>query len=598
MPIVYTVRSHDPRTHRIAFRLDLPPAEEGATELLLPTWTLGSYEIRESAREVRELSAREAGSGPALPVERIAKNRWKIPGTRGKAVEADYEVYAHDLLDDGLDADATHLFLNAARCFPCVEGHRDEPVEVVLHLPTGWGAFAELPRVGEHPPRFRAADYDELVDSPIDCGTPLEILFRPKGIPHRLLLCSGPGNFDAHRLEEDLPRIVEATIDYFGDSPLTGYTFFTHLSERKRSGLEHRSSTSLIANRLMFRPRSAYEEFLLLCSHEYFHLYNVKRIHPKVLERPDLTREVYTRLLWLMEGTTDYVATLLLRYAGLDSPARTREKLATALRTYRQIPGRLVRSLEEASLVSWVDLYKPYEETRNQSVSYYTKGALVSWCLDLELLHRTDAERSLQSVMRLLWKEYGKTGRGIEEGEAQSIVERASGLELGEFFDRYVRGTVEVDFAAFARLAGLSCEPVAPKEEPDKPLPGYLGIEFSENPAELHVLRVIDGTPARRAGVTPGDELVAIDGIRLSPSELSEAMARIPPGTTAELTLFRRRVLTSVTLTTASPPPEKYRIEPLESAGPLERKVYEAWLHAPWEGPKPAPAGASAPTRS
>ncbi|MCI4363626.1 MAG: PDZ domain-containing protein [Thermoplasmata archaeon] len=597
MPIVYTVRSHDPRTHRIAFRIDLPASPEESAELVLPTWSPGTYEIRESAREVRDLTARESPGGPSLVVDRTEKNRWRIVGTKGKEVEVDYEVYAHDLLDDGLDADAVHLFLNAPRCFPCLEGHRDDPVEVVLHLPAGWSAFAELPRVGEHPPRFRAADYDELVDSPIDCGLPVEVQFRPKGIPHRMLLCSGPGNFDAHRLEEDLPRLVEATIDYFGDSPLKGFTFFTHLSDRRRSGLEHRASTSLIANRQMFRPRSAYEEFLLLCSHEYFHVYNVKRIHPKVLERPDLTRETYTRLLWLMEGTTDYVATLLLRYAGLDTASRTREKIATHVRNYRQGPGRLVRSLEEASLVCWIDLYRPYEESRNQSVSYYTKGTLVSWCLDLEILHRTGTERSLQTVLRHLWTEYGKTGRGIEEEEAQAIFERATGLDLGSFFDRYIRGTQEVDFAAFARLAGLSCEPVAPKEEPEKPIPGYLGVEFAPERGELRIREVLDGTPARKAGISPDDEIVAIDGIRVNASGFGDALARLPPGSATEITLFRRRVLTSVRLTTASPPPEKYRIEPLEVAGPLERKVYEAWLRSPWEPSKPGAPNGSGLTR-
>ncbi|MCI4335031.1 MAG: PDZ domain-containing protein [Thermoplasmata archaeon] len=588
MGIVYHVLSHQAETHRVSFRIDLAASDTGVTELVLPTWAPGSYEIRESAREVRELHARTGAHGASLPVERVAKNRWRVAAPAGTSLEVGYEVYGHDLLDDGLEADAQHLYLNAARCFPCVEGRREEPVELVLHLPPAWRAYAELPQVGEHPVRFRATDYDELLDTPIDCGSPLLIEFRPRGIRHRLLLCGGPGNFDAHRIEQDLSQLVEATIAYIGESPLQSYTFFTHLSDGRRSGLEHRASTSLIVNRLMFQPRDSYEEFLLLCAHEYFHLYNVKRIQPAVLQKPPLDRECYTRLLWLMEGSTDYVGWMLLRHAGLEPPARTREKLAARVRTYHLVPGRLVKSLEEASLTSWIDLYHPYEESRNQSVSYYLKGGLVSWCLDLEILSRTETRSSFQSVMRHLWTEYGKTGRGIPEEAAPAIFERATGLDLRELFDRLVRGTEEVDFTRFARLAGLTCEPAPRPEAVDKPLPGYLGVEVALERGEVRVREVLDGTPARRAGITPGDELVAIDGMRVTAATFHERMTRIPPGTATELTLFRRGAIQSVALTAGTPPPEKYRIEPVAEATPLERKVYEAWMKAPWEPPRPA----------
>jgi predicted metalloprotease with PDZ domain len=591
--ILYTVVGHDAETHRVSLRIELPASPGGHTELVLPTWVPGAYEVRESSREVGPMTAKRSSGGAALDVERVSKNRWRVAAPAGEPLELEYTVYARELLDDGIEANAEHLFLSAARCFPCVEGRRKEPVELLVHLAPGTTAHAELPRVSEHPVRFRAADYDELLDTPVDIGHPRVIEFRPHGIPHRMLICGEPGNFDAHRIEQDLERIVSATIAYFEGSPLTSYTFFTHLADQRRSGLEHRASTSLIANRLMFQPREAYEEFLLLCAHEYFHLYNVKRIKPRVLIDPPLDTEVYSRLLWLMEGTTDYVAAMLLRRAGLEPPARTREKMAERVCAYRQIPGRLVRSLEEASRLSWVDLYRPYEESRNQSVSYYTKGCLVSWCFDLEILSRSGGRASLQTVMRHLWKEYGQTGRGIGEEELPAIFRTATGLDLEELFERYVRGTGEIDFARTAHLAGLGCEPVPRPESVDKPVPGYLGAEVALERGEVRVRVVLDGTPGRRAGLTPGDEIVAFDGIRVTAADYTDRLTRLPPGTDVELTLFRRGVLRRLTVTMGTPPPEKYRIEPLPEASPLEKQVYEAWLGAPWEPPKsPVPATA------
>jgi predicted metalloprotease with PDZ domain len=555
---------------------------------VLPVWAPGAYEIRESAREVREVSATLEGSQDPVPVLRTAKNRWRLAPASGGTIDVRYTMYARDLADDGADADATHLYLNATRCFPYVEGREREPIEVELHLPAGWKAFAELPRVSEEPPRFRARDYEELVDTPFDAGTPIEIDWSSRNVPHHFLLCGGTGNFDVSRLREDLPKVVEAAMAYIGDTPLSSYTFFTHLHNGLRAGLEHKASTSLLANRSMFRPEKSYGEFLLLCAHEYFHLYNVKRIRPAVLGPFDFTRENYTRLLWLMEGTTDYVALLLLRYGGLDLPSKTLEKLAQRIRTYSLIPGRLVKSLEEASFTSWVELYKPYEESTNQAVSYYLKGLLVSWCLDLEIRHRTGGDRSLETVFRLLWSEYGKVGRGIAEGEAQPIFERATGVPLGPFFDRYIRGTEEIDFLPFARYAGLSLAP-APREDPDKPVPGYLGAELTTDRGELRVRSVLDCSPARLAGISPEDEIVAIDGIRVTPTQFADTLGSFPPGTRADVLLFRRGSALTVPVTFGTPPPEKWNFTPVDNPTELERRIYEGWLRKPWE-PKAPPA--------
>ncbi len=369
-------------------------------------------------------------------------------------LQVQYTVYGHQMVTEAFDLTSDHLFLNAALCLPFVDGHLQEPVEVELHLPPDWKVVTELEEVSSRPPTYRAQTYDELVDSPLDAGHPLVLTIRPHGIPHRISICGEGGNYEAHRLEEDLAKVVDASVRLVGESPLHSYTFFVHLSDVPDGGLEHASSNSAVVLRNSFAPLERYQRFLSLQSHEYFHLWNVKRIRPKALGPFDYTREVNTGQLWWMEGTTDYFSDLILRRAGLYTPAKYLEEAAKIAKVVVSTPGRNALSLEELSRIAWVDLYQPFEESPNQSVSYYGKGYLVSLCLDLEIRHRTEARASLESVVRLLWTEYGKPGRGLEEGELQAVAERATGLDLSEFFDRYIRGTTEVDARALCTVRG------------------------------------------------------------------------------------------------------------------------------------------------
>ncbi len=589
-----TLVSFDPNTHRGKFSLEIRGITGPTVDLVMPVWAPGAYEIRESAREIRELTAVRAGSETEVPVERVEKNRFRLRTEGVDHLLVRYTVYGHEATDDGFDVTEDHLFLNATRTIPWVDGREREPIDLVLWLPEGWNAYAELPRREERPVRFRARSYEELVDTPVDCGRPVELLLRPGGIPHRLLLCGGPGNYEIHRLEEDVGRMVEAHLRYFGGSPLASYTFFVHLTDRRDGGLEHLASTAVVVERNSFRPAEEYERFLGLLSHEYFHLYNVKRIRPKALGPFDFTRENYTRLLWWMEGTTDYVSLLLLRRAGLLTLRRYREKLAELGARLLTIPGRAVTSLEEASRNAWIDLYRPYEETRNQSVSYYLKGHLVSACLDLEIRHRTENARSLDTVFSELWAEFRRTGAGIDDEAFWGRIERAAGTELGEFYRDYIRGTRELDLDQFVRHAGLSFGPVPrPSSGPESALPGYLGIEFANEGGRVRVKEVLDGGPGRRAGLAPGDEIVALDGARVLHDGFADALKRFPPGSSLTIDLFRRGLLRRLAVTTGTPPAAKYALTPVATPTDREKEIHASWLGSPWT---PAPVAPTPPS--
>jgi predicted metalloprotease with PDZ domain len=587
--IRYRIDATASEGHRARFAVELEGVETPTVDLVLPSWVPGSYHLVNYVRGFRDVSARAAGGSGSVPVQRVGSDRWRLTTAGIHALSVQYTVYGHQMVTEGFDFTSDHLFLNAALALPFVDGHLQDPIEVELHLPPDWRVVTELEEVSARPPTYRARNYDELVDSPIDAGHPLVLMIRPMGIPHRISICGEGGNYEGHRLEEDLGKIVESSVRLVGESPLRSYTFFVHLNDVPDGGLEHATSNSAVVQRDVFAPLERYQRFLGLQSHEYFHLWNVKRIRPKSLGPFDYTQEVYTGQLWWMEGTTDYFSDLILRRADLLTPARYLEEAAKIAKRVLSMPGRNSLSLEELSRIAWVDLYQPFEETPNQSVSYYDKGYVASLCLDLEIRHRTETQASLETVVRRMWTEYGKPDRGLEEGEIQAVAERATGLDLSEFFDRYIRGTVELDVESFARYAGLTFGPRPKPPDDDSPEAGYLGIRFDDAGGFVRVTHVLLDTPGHRAGLSPGDEIVAINNNKMSFPKFGKELEAYPPGTPVDVAVFRRGYLRHLQLTTGKTPPEKYRFVAAEPASDRARKVHESWLGVPWVAPKHDP---------
>lgn len=584
MDIHYTVRADGPPDHRGRCSIDLEGVSEATLDLVVPSWVPGSYLIVNYSRGFRDLVARRGPDGAPLPVERVEKARWRIRTEGASRVHVGYSVYGHRLVTEGFDLTPEHLFLNAALCLPYVDGHLSEPASVTLDTPADWKVITELEEVDARSRRYRAPNYDTLVDSPIDVGRPVVLTVRPGGIPHRICLCGPGGNYDAQALATDVTKLVDATMHLVGDSPLSSYTFFLHLTDVPDGGLEHATSNSCVINRSAFRPEPTYRRLLSYLAHEYLHLYNVKRIRPKALGPFDYTRENYTRLLWWMEGTTDYFTYLILRRAELLSPKQYFEQRAELVKNYLETPGRNRISLEESSLLSWTDLHQPFEETPNQSVSYYLKGDLVSMCLDLEIRHRTETRASLENVLRLLWNDYGKVGVGLGEDELLPVANRATGLDLTSFFDRYVRGTEEVDLPAYARYAGLVLAPKAKRpDELEEPEPGDLGVTVEDSGGLARVKYSFAGRPGQAAGLAPGDEVIAVNGAKVMYANFDKTLEKFPAGTPVELTVFRRGYLDKVSLITGRIPPWKYAFTPMEEPTALARKVYESWVGTKWE---------------
>jgi predicted metalloprotease with PDZ domain len=574
-------------------------------------WTPGSYLVREHQRHVDGLWARDE-RGRKLDVRKSDKHTWRVACGGSARVHVGYRLGCFELTVRTNHVDATHGFVNPAAAFAFVVGRENEPCDVKLDLPPEWRAWVALP---EHDGVVRAADYDELADSPFELG-PLSThavhAFTAQGVPHELVVW-GRGDFDARKAIPDFVKIIDAEAALFGGLPYSEkYLFILHLNDKSRGGLEHRRSCALIATRFTFSQRLAYEDFLQLVAHEFFHLWNVKRLRPAAFTPYDWSRENHTALLWAMEGLTSTYEVVALRRAGLISAERFLEIWAERITQLLRTPGRLRTPLAEASFDAWIKHYRPDESTANTTVSYYLKGSIVGFLLDLELRKRTGGLRSLDDVMRLLYERHGRAPGLPEDGVERVALEllepgQAQGLRV--FFEAALRRTDELDVAGALEAVGLKPLLHAAEGDSDKgsveadpadaptgeSARAWLGANLRERSGALEVNSVIDGSPAQRAGLAAGDEIVALDGLR---SELKQRLARAPAQQPLRLSVFRLDELVEVQVALAPAPRDTLTIVPDPEATPAQRTLRQRWLGEDWPASDAEGGAAAADARA
>ncbi|MCX7789049.1 MAG: PDZ domain-containing protein [Chloroflexaceae bacterium] len=572
--ITYTISMPAPHTHLFHVTIEVDRLDRAFVDLILPSWTPGSYMIREYARHVQGFGAFAAVTDAPLPWRKIAKDAWRVETGGAERVQVRYQVYANDLTVRTSHLDGAHGYFNGASVFMFVPGREAEPLRLRVAAPPGWQVTTGLDPA-DRPNEFLAADYDELVDCPVECGAHRLLAFEVDDVPHRIAIW-GCGNEDEARLIADTRRIVEAQRDFFGALPYRHYTFILHLLDGRGGGLEHRNSVTNQVDRWTFRPERNYERYLSLTSHELFHVWNAKRLRPAPLGPFDYRRENYTRLLWLVEGATSYYDNLLLVRAGLMTPERFLERLGEAIAQLQNQPGRFLQSLEQSSFDAWIKFYRPDENSANSSVSYYLKGGLVCFLLDMEIRARTGGRCSLDDLMRQLYATYPISGPGIpEDGALLAAVEELTGDRQGafrDFFARYVSGVEELDYARALAVAGLEVrwERKGPR--------AWLGCNLKRQGERTIIESVRSDGPAWTAGVYAGDELLALDGWRVNDERLTERLEERQPGDSVRLTLFRGDALIEAPVTLAEAPPDRAVIAPLVALDDAQRRTYRSWL--------------------
>jgi predicted metalloprotease with PDZ domain len=576
MMINYRVELHDLHAHQFRVTLTVP-APAAAQRLSLPVWVPGSYMVREFARHLSQLEARQGDKAVALT--QLDKTTWQAKCKGRGALTVSYLVYAFDTSVRAAFLDASRGFFNGTSLCLRVEGREDEAHAITLgELPRGWQVATSMATHAKA--GHVAADYDELVDHPFELGAFWRGEFEAHGVAHEFVVAGAWPGFDGDRLIADAKKICEAQITFWQrdkkpKAPFERYVFMLNAVDDGYGGLEHRASTALIAKRRDLPQHGVgvmtegYTTLLGLISHEYFHAWNVKRLKPSELARIDYTRENHTPLLWFFEGFTSYYDDLLLLRAGLIDAPRYLRLIAKTINTVATTPGREVQSIAQASFDAWTKYYRSDENTPNATVSYYAKGSLVALALDLTL--RKEGKATLDDVMRRLWQK--SRGGPIDEGDIVDALKRIGGRSYAKEIAAWVHGTDELLLPALFEAAG-----VALTEEKS----GYsaaLGLRLVESASGVQVKQVLSGSVAMRAGVSAGDELLAVDGWRIR--RLDEAQQWLEPSRDFELLLVRDQRLMRVTLQPGSVTPLSQTALALASK-PATRAVAlrRAWIGA------------------
>jgi predicted metalloprotease with PDZ domain len=570
--ISYQVAMSQPESHLFEVTLRVQGWQAPFLDLKMPVWTPGSYLVREYSRHLQNFFA-TTNDGGRLSSRKLSKNHWQVETNGVTDVVVTYRIFANELTVRTNHLDATHGYFNPAALFFYLPGYEQTPIRVNIVPPRpDWRVTTPLPLVDAEANTFEAKDFDTLVDSPFEIGSHQLYDFEVLGKPHQLAIW-GDGNLEPGRIIQDIEKIIRVEAQMFGGLPYERYLFLLHLPSAGGGGLEHKNACSLIYPRFGFRAQDKYNRFMQLVAHEFFHLWNVKRIRPKALEVFDYDQENYTTSLWFSEGTTSFYDLVIPKRAGIYDTKSYLDALSKEITLFQTTPGRLVQPVSESSFDAWIKLYRPDANSGNSQISYYLKGEMVSLLLDLLIRARHRNARSLDDVMLKIWQQFGQAEIGFTETELRDAIASVAGMDLSDFYDRYLDGTDELPFNEYLEPFGLRLISV----EEDEPVP-YLGVTVKTENGHEAIKFVEAGSPAQKAGVDAGDELLAINGFRVTSEQLSERLKDYSAGDTIHLTVFHQDTLHTLPVTLGTPHPSRYQVMRVENPDEAQKQNFAGWL--------------------
>lgn len=569
--ILYSLRFDDLNGHRLSVKLSIAQPNPAGQKLYLPAWIPGSYLLRDFSRQIESIQGVSHGSPVAI--NKIANHEWLCAPCDG-TLEIEYVIYAWDLSVRSAHIDDSHAFFNGTSVFLGVEGQESRTCLVEINPPAGkdWKVYTSMPEATNHPKAaarhgfgmYTAPDYDALIDHPFELGTPQYIEFNAHGAQHELVFTGVIPHLDLDRIAADVKKICEAQIALFEpDSHAVPfldssdrYVFMTMVTADGYGGLEHRSSTALMAARSDLPTINSdptvkskgYQNFLGLVSHEYFHTWNVKRIKPQAFAPYDLLRENHSDLLWVFEGFTSYYDELMMWRSGVIDQQTFLTRQVDTINLVQRAGGRHKQSIAESSFDTWTRFYKQDENSPNALVSYYSKGALVALALDLYIQHHSQKQRSLDDVMRLMWQRYGVDfyqGKpvGIPEDAMPALILESTGIDTSDLIDRYAYGREDPPLVELFALHGVTLQAKAQDSI------AALDVRFKEQNNELHVATVYEHGAAHLSGLSAGDIIIALDGLRVqSRSEFEQLLKAYPLQQSITVHVFRRDELREYSL--------------------------------------------------
>ncbi|WP_439883177.1 M61 family metallopeptidase [Pontibacter sp. MBLB2868] len=566
----YTLSMPEPHTHYFEVDAELSGAKKNYIDFTLPVWAPGSYLVREFAKNIEGFKATDK-AGNILRSEKIDKNTWRVYSNKASVVRASYKVYAYELSVRTSFLDASHGYVNGTSVFMYPEGYQDLNGTLVVKPYKGWDKVSTgMKSTGEYTYTF--PNYDILADSPLEIGTHQVYKFTAGGVTHEVAMY-GEGNYEPEKLMADMAKVTEEAIAVIGELPVDRYVFIVHNLNRGGGGLEHLNSTTLQTSRWNYGTEAGYNGFLSLVAHEYFHLWNVKRLRPLPLGPFDYNTENYTDLLWVSEGITSFYDDLIVRRAGFTTPDRYLDVVAGSINSVENTPGNKVQAVAESSFDAWIKYYRRNENSNNAEVSYYTKGGVLGQLLNMEIMEATKGEKSLDDVMRYMYNRYYKElKRGFTEKEFKAGIEKVSGRNMDAFFQNYVNGTETPDYNNYFDAAGLKLINTNQGSTKSK-----WGASTAMADGKLTVRSLDRGSSAYEGGINVNDEIIAVDGYRVG-DDISRFVNDRTPGEKVEVLVARDGKLIKLEVPMLPDTSVRYRFERIQNPTELQQKILKKWL--------------------
>jgi predicted metalloprotease with PDZ domain len=597
--IEYKLNLKSPQAHIFEVELKIDKPDRNGQVVFLPAWIRGSYLIRDYARHIITIQAfckdRQIG------LQKLNKHSWIVEPV-ASSITIRYLVYAWELTVRSSHFDLNHAYFNGPALFLGVKGQEMSKCCLEIVAPDDQQIADWKVAIPMHPVktdekgfgRYIADTYEDFIDCPAEIGRYSESEFSVASCNHRLIV-SGSNRFDHESICSCLERICSEQVELFGELPIQEYTFFLQLVDDGYGGLEHKNSTSLIFSRDELPSKNdtkispGYRRLLALCSHEYFHLWNVKRITPQPFLEQNTSQEVYTKQLWVFEGITSYYDELMLVRSGVIEAEGYFEMLAETVTRVMRGSGRKKQTLEESSFDVWTKFYKQDENAPNAIVSYYAKGALFALVLDLTIRIQSEGLFSLDHIMRAMWQKYGKNSEGVPEGGFEEVAAEVTSLNLKSLFELGLRSTEELPLAECLEAFGVEMKLLPAKSQDDKGgvitkseneqnSYSVIGAKWIDKNGTVYIQQVFDGGAAQEAGVSAGDEIIAVDGQRKNTNQFDRYIADTDPGETVQVHLFRRGTLMNISLKPRKAPSDTCYFYLTEQKNPEISKRYTEWL--------------------
>jgi len=575
--VQYQIDVDQPQHHSANVTVLFPSPGIGDFDVKLPAWRPGRYRMLPLANGISQVEARDS-SGNLLQTRQLDGNTWRVQVLEPKPVEFTYRLYANELGRRTRHIDSTHAYLDAVATLVYSPRFRATPVTVELNVPHGWRSVSGLePGFGRN--SFRALNYDVLADSPIETGRHDRFSFRIGGADFKVVIW-GKSNLVGEQAAQDLARMSQAYLRYWGTFPFSHYVFIIHATDGEHGATEHLNSTVIQHARWKFLTRKDYLDFLETAAHEFAHAWNVEAYRPAGLVPYDYQRENYSPLLWFAEGGTRYLDGLLLVRAGLMKPAVYLQRLSKRLNTYFDRPGRLVQSAAVSSFNEWT---RPVgEQAWNDSVNIYTKGQMISLWLDLEIRSRSAGKYSIRDLHRRLFQQFPASIKGYTEADLIRILKNLGVTNARSLWQQYVRGHDELPLKKQLQSLGLLWRRVSEtklaRARTSRP---YLGIELDKKDAAGLIKRVSRGSPTWKAGLGVGDRLVALNGMRVVAGDYAAVLATVPDGGRVSVSFFRNDLLKNVVVKSHIRPTGVLHLKAPANLTPKQNRDIEAWLGKP-----------------